>query len=104
MWMWLIFILIVIIFAVGFILILNFGDDKTNEQNNKILKSLYGTCSNNFDCSLGFHCELRDHPSKGVCVVPPGGACHSANAKIKDVSCYSGYYCDKSEGICLKKE
>ena len=63
-------------------------------------KSLFASCANSFECPTGFHCELRDHPSMGICVIPPGGACHTvAN---KDGVCYSGYTCDKQDGICVK--
>ncbi len=61
-------------------------------------KSLFKQCRNNFDCDMGYFCELRNHPSVGMCVIPPGGACH----KDKNEVCYSGYVCDHQDGSCVK--
>ncbi len=76
----------------------------TNRENNdsKVTgKTLYKVCKNSFDCETGFVCELRDHPSDGICVIPPGGACHKVSGNKND-SCYSGYYCDSQDGVCYK--
>ena len=73
-------------------------DDSSNDVKNT--KSLFKTCANNFECPMGYLCELRDHPSKGICVIPPAGACYSVSGI--DGVCYSGHYCDKQDGICLK--
>ncbi len=103
MTIWWLGLLLIVGIAVAVIVIFATNNDTSNNKNRtKILKSLYGECSSNFDCNLGFHCELRDQPSKGVCVIPPGGACHNAANNLKDVACYSGYYCDTQEGVCLK--
>jgi hypothetical protein len=96
-WYILFFIAIVIIVAVVLIVI------GTTGNSTKSAKTLYKTCKNNFDCELGFFCELRDHPSDGICVIPPGGACHKVTGNKND-ACYSGYYCDVQDGICLKVE
>ncbi len=102
--MWAIILFLIVCIAVVLIVVLATQDNNNSPtKSSKNLKSLYGECSTNFDCALGFHCELRDQPSKGVCVIPPGGSCHSAKMNLKDVSCYSGYYCDSQEGVCLKK-
>jgi hypothetical protein len=100
--MWAIILFLLVCIAVVLIVVLATQDTTSPTKSSKTLKSLYGECSTNFDCALGFHCELRDQPSKGVCVIPPGGSCHSAKSNLKDVSCYSGYYCDSQEGVCLK--
>lgn len=72
----------------------------SSADDTKNTKSLFKECTNNFDCPMGYLCELRDHPSKGICVIPPAGACHSVSGT--DGVCYSGHYCDKQDGICLK--
>ena len=95
---------IVLILIIALLVVVCILLSKNNSDTQKALsKGLFSECTNNFDCSLGFHCELRSHPSKGICVIPPGGNCHSKN--ITDSSlCYSGYYCDKDEGVCMRKE
>ncbi len=90
--------LILIIIAILIVIGLN-----SNKKDDKNAKTLYKICKNNFDCELGFFCELRDHPSDGICVIPPGGACHKVTGNKND-ACYSGYYCDTQDGICLKLE
>ncbi len=99
--MWLI-ILIILIVAAAIIIPIAISSSGNSSVTNAKLKSIFGTCANNFDCKTGFHCELRDHPSNGICVIPPGGSCHSVEDKLRTASCYSGYYCDKQEGVCLK--
>ena len=72
-----------------------------NDDNNKDVrkaKGLFGACRNNFDCTWGFVCEQRDHPSQGMCVIAPGGACYGN----KSSACYSGYSCDSTDGVCVK--
>ena len=96
---WIVAAVVVIAIVVAIVLIATNSNDTKNTV--KVTKNLYGECKNNFDCGLGFHCELRNHPSKGLCVIPPGGACHSASGD-KTKSCYSGHYCDEQDGVCLK--
>ncbi len=93
-------LIILIGVAVAVILLLN-GSKSDEEKASK--KALYKSCKSSFDCETGFFCELRDHPSDGICVIPPGGACHKVSG-IKSDACYSGYYCDIQDGICLKIE
>ncbi len=62
---------------------------------------VFKSCRNNFDCDLGFFCEVRGVDNAGICVIAPGGACHK-NSDRDDI-CYSGFYCDAEDGICLKK-
>ena len=99
--MWTLVLLGIVTVGVIIIVVFAVAGGNTTSSNNK-LKTVFGTCNNNFDCKLGFHCELRDHPSNGICVIPPGGACHPVEENLKGVACYSGYYCDKQEGVCLK--
>jgi len=77
---------------------------RSSESNTKVLtaKGIFTPCKTNFDCGMGFFCEIRDHPTTGICVIAPGGACYG-NGGRNDV-CYSGYYCDSQEGTCLKTE
>jgi hypothetical protein len=72
-------------------------------QSTQELKTLgaFKACRNAFDCELGFVCEVRNHPSIGICVIAPGGACHKNSSR--DDICYSGYYCDAQDGTCLRK-
>lgn len=100
--MWIMILIILVIAAAIIIPIAINSSNSSNSTTIAKLKSVFGTCSNNFDCKTGFHCELRDHPSNGICVIPPGGSCHSVEDKLRGVACYSGYYCDKQEGVCLK--
>ena len=99
-------LLLLIVIAVAVII----GVALTNQNDTEakpfsLNKKLFQNCTSNFDCDNGHHCELRDHPSQGICVIAPGGACHRApgNDAEKSLACYSGYYCDKKEGICLRK-
>jgi len=97
-------LLIAILAIIAIIIVVVVLATRGNSDDENVIKSrVFKTCKNNFDCSLGLYCELRDHPSDGICVIPPGGACHSANGD-KTASCYSGYYCDLQDGTCLKKE
>ena len=93
-------VIFIIAIIVGIVLLVVFTVDDDN--NNDVLKSkgLYGVCKTNFDCTWGFVCEIRDHPSDGVCVIAPGGACYNN----KDTACYSGYVCDSQDGVCVKSE
>jgi hypothetical protein len=91
--------IIIIAIIVGLVLILVFANDDDNNDVTKA-KGLYGVCKTNFDCNWGFVCELRDHPSDGICVIAPGGACYNN----KDAACYSGYVCDSQDGVCVKSE
>jgi hypothetical protein len=92
-------VVVIIGIIVGIVLLFVFGD---TEDSPDVMKSkgLYGVCKTNFDCTWGFVCELRDHPSDGVCVIAPGGACYNN----KDAACYSGYVCDSQDGVCVKAE
>jgi hypothetical protein len=93
--------IIIVAIIVGVVLLLIFlPDDDDNNSDVMKAKGLYGVCKNNFDCTWGFVCEIRDHPSDGVCVIAPGGACYSN----KDAACYSGYVCDSQDGVCVKAE
>lgn len=96
---WLVLIIILLLVAVALILVFTLGDDDENKDVMKA-KGLYGVCKTNFDCNWGFVCELRDHPSDGICVIAPGGACYNN----KDAACYSGYVCDSQDGVCVKSE
>lgn len=91
-------IIAALIVAIIVILIVNGGD-----STDKNAKTLFKVCKSSFDCELGYYCELRDHPSDGICVIPPGGACHKATGN-KNEACYSGYYCDLQDGVCLKED
>ena len=94
--------IIIILIAVVITLAVLLGtDNDSSSKEAKNVKSIFKECSNNFDCPMGYLCELRDHPSKGICVVPPGGACHGFSKT--DGVCYSGYSCDKQDGVCLKE-
>ncbi len=89
---------LVVIVGIVFLVI---GATKSKKTTKDILeKGVFASCKNNFDCNMGFLCELRNHPNMGMCVVAPGGACHQGNGR-NDV-CYSGFYCDKQDGVCLK--
>ena len=96
---------IFVLLAIGVIITLVILGVTTSGNDDKSLskKSLFRTCKNNFECDTGFFCELRNHPSDGICVIPPGGACHKVSGNKSD-ACYSGYYCDVQDGICLKVE
>jgi hypothetical protein len=96
---WIGIIIIAIIVAVVLLVIFAIDDDDNNNDVTKS-KGLYGVCKTNFDCTWGFVCELRDHPSDGICVIAPGGACYNN----KDAACYSGYVCDSQDGVCVKSE
>ena len=93
--------IIVILIVAVIVLAVLLGTDDNSSKESKNIKALFQECSTNMDCPLSYLCELRDRPSKGICVIPPGGACHAVN-EIKGV-CYSGYYCDKQDGVCLKE-
>lgn len=97
--LWIIITAVVIVGTV-FIIIGTRSSDNSSDKSLKA-KGIFSTCKNNFDCGMGFVCELRTHPTVGVCVIAPGGACHS-NGGRNDV-CYSGYYCDSQDGTCLQK-
>jgi hypothetical protein len=75
----------------------------TKVENAKSLESkgIFTSCKSHSDCNMGFVCEIRNHPTVGLCVIAPGGACHGNG--LNDI-CYSGYDCDKKEGRCLKNE
>jgi hypothetical protein len=75
------------------------GSSSSREELKQL--GVFKTCKTNFECDLGFFCEFRDHPTVGICVIAPGGACHK-NSDKPDI-CYSGYYCDAQDGTCLKK-
>jgi hypothetical protein len=92
-------IIIAIIVGVVLLLVFAINDDDENPDVMKA-KGLYGVCKTNFECNWGFVCELRDHPSDGLCVIAPGGACYNN----KDAACYSGYVCDSQDGVCVKSE
>ena len=93
-------VFVLLVGAVITLAILYATKDDSSSGDVKNTKSLFNACANNFDCPMGYLCELRDHPSKGICVIPPAGACHSVSGI--DGVCYSGHYCDKQDGICLK--
>jgi len=94
--------IIIILFIAVIVLAIVLGtDDNSSTKEVKNTKAIFKQCNNNFDCPMGYLCELRDHPSKGICVVPPGGACHGFTST--DGVCYSGYSCDKQDGVCLKE-
>jgi hypothetical protein len=93
--------IIVILIAAVIILAVLLGTDDNSSKESKNSKALFKECNTNMDCPLGYLCELRDRPSKGICVIPPGGACHSVSGT--EGVCYSGHYCDKQDGICLKE-
>jgi hypothetical protein len=97
-WFWIILIILIIVGVVLAIVLIDNDDDNNNDVTKS--KGLYGVCKNNFDCNWGFVCELRDHPSDGICVIAPGGACYNN----KDMACYSGYVCDSQDGVCVKNE
>lgn len=90
---------IVVIIGVVFLIV---GATRQKSTKSLLEKGVFATCKNTFDCNLGFVCELRNHPNLGVCVIAPGGACHETGGR--DDACYSGFYCDKQDGTCLKKE
>ncbi len=93
--------IIIIAIIVGIVLLLVFTINNDDENPDVMkAKGLYGVCKTNFDCNWGFVCELRDHPSDGICVIAPGGACYNN----KDAACYSGYVCDSQDGVCVKAE
>jgi len=96
---------IFVLLAIGVIITLVVLALTVNKDSNNTTskKALFKTCKNNFECETGFFCELRNHPSDGICVIPPGGACHKVSGNKSD-ACYSGYYCDVQDGICLKKD
>jgi hypothetical protein len=96
---------IFVLLAIGVIITLVVLALTVNKDSNNTTskKTLFKTCKNNFECETGFFCELRNHPSDGICVIPPGGACHKVSGNKSD-ACYSGYYCDVQDGICLKKD
>lgn len=94
-------LLLVVGLIVGVVFIVKASSSDSSSDSKAAKKALFGTCKTSFDCQTGFFCEVRDHPSHGLCVIPPGGACHSVN---KNEACYSGYYCDKQDGVCLKTE
>jgi hypothetical protein len=91
--------LLIIVFVV--VLIISIFNEPKQDNPDRVIKGLFGDCVNNFNCNTGYICELRNHPSKGTCVIPPGGACHTVTDPGN--ACYSGYYCDKQDGICLLK-
>jgi hypothetical protein len=97
---WLILLLCIAVAIIVTLIIL--GVNSSDSDTKTVKKFLYKTCKNNFDCETGYHCELRDHPTDGICVIPPGGACYKAPGE-KSSACYSGYYCDEQDGVCLKK-
>lgn len=78
-------------------------NNSSGDSSDKALQSkgVLVECKTNFDCAPGLFCDIRSHPTIGVCVVAPGGACHSLGGR-NDV-CYRGYYCDTQDGTCLKE-
>lgn len=84
-------------------LVLAITKNNSNDSSNKAVqaKGVLVECKTNFDCAPGLFCDIRDHPTIGVCVIAPGGACHGLGER-NDV-CYRGYYCDKQDGTCLKE-
>lgn len=96
--------LLFLILCVGVIVtLIVLGITGSNNETKTVGKTLFKVCKNNFDCENGFICETRDHPSDGLCVIAPGGACHKAPGNKND-ACYSGFYCDTQDGTCLQKE
>ena len=98
-----IFVILIIVGVFFLVWGLTRTNNLTGENTKEELKALgvFKPCKTNFDCDLGFFCEFRDHPTNGICVIAPGGACHK-NSNRDDI-CYSGYYCDVQDGTCLKK-
>jgi hypothetical protein len=97
-----IFFIVLCIGIVITLIVLAITQNKTSDTK-ATGKTLFKLCKNTLDCETGFVCELRDHPSDGICVIPPGGACHKVVGN-KNSSCYSGYYCDTQDGVCYKNE
>jgi hypothetical protein len=93
-------IVFVLLVAAVITLAILYANKENSADDSKNTKSLFKGCATNFECPMGYLCELRDHPSKGICVIPPAGACYEVS-EIDGV-CYSGHYCDKQDGICLK--
>jgi hypothetical protein len=99
---WLLFIGVIvgIVFLV-LALTKNKSDPSTSSANEEAkTKGVMVDCKSNFDCGPGLFCEMRTHPTVGICVVAPGGACHGLGGGNE--VCYSGYYCDSQDGTCLK--
>jgi len=96
---WLYILIVVVLIAAILVAVIVSGSDSVDEVKTTRTKSLFKQCRNNFDCDMAYHCELRNHPSVGICVIPPGGTCH----KDKNDVCYSGYVCDHQDGTCVKK-
>jgi hypothetical protein len=96
------FILLTIIIIIGVVFLILGIVNRKKSTKNLLEKGVFVSCKNNFDCNLGFLCELRNHPNLGICVIAPGGACHETDGR--DDACYSGFYCDKQDGVCLKTE
>ena len=44
-------------------------------------KGVMVDCKSNFDCGPGLFCEMRTHPTVGICVIAPGGACHDLGGR-----------------------
>ncbi len=98
---WILFILVII--GIVFLVLAitkNKSDSADSSNKSSKEKGVMVDCKSNFDCGPGLFCEMRTHPSVGMCVIAPGGACHSLGGG-NDV-CYSGYYCDSQDGTCLK--
>ena len=95
------YIIIALLVTAVIVLAVLLGTNNDGTKEVKNTKALFKQCVNNFECPTGYLCELRDHPSKGICVIPPGGACHTVSGI--DGVCYSGYVCDKQDGVCLKE-
>lgn len=92
----------VIVGTVFLVLAITKNDNPDNTSDKAVqAKGVLVECKTNFDCSPGLFCDIRAHPTIGVCVVAPGGACHGLGGR-NDV-CYRGYYCDTQDGTCLKE-
>jgi hypothetical protein len=98
---WLLFIGVVV-GIVFLVLAITKNKSDTETSSNKAVqaKGVMVDCKSNFDCNPGLFCEMRAHPTVGICVVAPGGACHGLGDGNE--FCYSGYYCDSQDGTCLK--
>jgi hypothetical protein len=98
---WILFILVIVGIVFLVLAITKNKSDSVNSSNKSAQeKGVMVDCKSNFDCGPGLFCEMRSHPTVGICVIAPGGACHGLGGGNE--VCYSGYYCDSQDGTCLK--
>lgn len=97
---WVLLIAVVIGLTV-LIFVLVRRNNNTNQQKLFKEKGIFSQCQKSSDCNIGFICEIRNHPTIGVCVVSQGGNC--AGFEGLDEICYTGYTCDKDDKTCVRK-